>query len=95
MANENDMEMDNIVELLDEDDNVVRFEHIITLEHEGEKYALLSPVDDLEDVEEGDVVIMRIEEGDEQDAYVGIEDEELLEAVFQKYLRIVEEEDEE
>ena len=93
MANDKDMEMDNIVELLDEDDNIVRFEHIITLEHEGEKYALLSPVDDLEDVEEGDVVIMRIEEGEEQDAYVGIEDEDLLEAVFQKYLQIVEEED--
>jgi len=94
MANENDMELENIVELLDEDDNIVRFEHIITLEHEGEKYALLSPVDDLEDVDEGDVVIMRIEEGEEQDAYVGIEDEALLEAVFQKYLQIVEEEEE-
>ncbi|MDO4739479.1 MAG: DUF1292 domain-containing protein [Eubacteriales bacterium] len=87
------MEQDNIVELIDENDNIVQFEHIMTIVYEGEKYALLSPVDDLEDVEEGEVVIMRIEEGDEQDAYVGVEDEELLEAVFQKYLEIVEDEE--
>lgn len=89
------MEHENIVELIDENDNIVKFDHIMTLEHEGEKYALLSPIDDLEDVEEGEVVIMRIEEGDEQDAYVGIEDEDLLETIFQKYLAIVEAEDEE
>ena len=88
------MEQENIVELLDENDQIVRFEHIMTLEHEGEKYALLSPVDDLEDVEEGEVVIMHIEEGEDQDAYVGIEDDELLETIFQKYLEIVEEEEE-
>ena len=88
-----DMERENIVELIDENDNVVRFEHIMTIEHEGDKYALLSPVDDLEDVDEGDVVIMRIEEGEDEDAYIGIEDDDLLEAVFQKYLSIVEAED--
>lgn len=89
------MEHENIVELIDENENIVKFDHIMTLEHEGEKYALLSPIDDLEDVEEGEVVIMRIEEGDEQDAYVGIEDDDLLETIFQKYLAIVEAEDEE
>jgi len=89
------MEHENIVELIDENENIVKFDHIMTLEHEGEKYALLSPIDDIEDVEEGEVVIMRIEEGDEQDAYVGIEDEDLLETIFQKYLAIVEAEDEE
>ncbi len=90
----NSMEQENIVELIDENDQVVRFEHIMTLEYEGDKYALLSPVDDLEDVDEGDVVIMRIEEGEEQDTYVGVEDEEILEAVFNQYLAIVEEEEE-
>ncbi len=90
----NSMEQENIVELIDENDQVVSFEHIMTLEYEGDKYALLSPVDDLEDVDEGDVVIMRIEEGEEQDTYVGVEDEEILEAVFNQYLAIVEEEEE-
>ena len=37
---------------------------------------------------------MRIEEGEEQDTYVGVEDEEILEAVFNQYLAIVEEEEE-
>ncbi|MBQ3222400.1 MAG: DUF1292 domain-containing protein [Clostridia bacterium] len=89
------MEQDNIVELIDENENIVKFEHIMTLVHEGVKYALLSPIDDIEDVEEGEVVIMRIEEGEDQDAYVGIEDDDLLEVIFQKYLEIVDAEDEE
>ena len=89
------MEHENIVELIDENENIVKFDHIMTLEHEGEKYALLSPIDDLEDIDEGEVVIMRIEEGEDQDAYVGIEDDDLLETIFQKYLAIVEAEDEE
>lgn len=89
------MERENIVELLDENDNVVRFEHIMTLEYEGDKYALLSPVEEMEDAEDGDVVILRIEENGDEDTYVGIEDEALLEAIFQKYLEIVESEDEE
>lgn len=89
------MEQDNIVELLDENDNVVRFEHIMTVEYEGDKYALLSPLEEMEDAEDGDVVILRIDEGEEDDSYVGIEDEALLEAVFQKYMEIVGAEDEE
>lgn len=89
------MERGHIVELLDEDDQIVRFEHIMTLEYEGEDYVLLAPLDDSVEAEEGDVIIMRIDkDDDEEDVYVGIEDEELLETIFQKYLEIVEDEDE-
>lgn len=89
------MEREHIVELLDEDDQIVRFEHIMTLEYEGEDYVLLAPLDDSVEAEEGDVIIMRIDkDDDEEDVYVGIEDEELLETIFQKYLEIVEDEDE-
>ena len=51
------MEMDNIIELMDENDNPVHFEHLMTLEHEGEEYVLLVPVDPIEDVGEDEVII--------------------------------------
>ena len=79
-----------IVELIDEEGNEVRFEHVYTVPYEGDEYVLLSPVDQVEGVGEDEVVIMRIEPGEDEDAYVGIEDDELLEKVFEKYLDLAE-----
>lgn len=91
---DNQMEQDNIIELVDENEQTVRFEHLMTVEHEGDAYVLLVPVDPVEDVGEDEVVILRIEPDEEgDDTYVGIEDEELLEAVFEKYLAMAEAEE--
>ena len=79
-----EMERDDIVELYDEDDNLVRFEHVMTIEYEGENYVLLAPLD--ED-SEGDEVII-------EEVYATLEDDDLINAVFSRYLEIVEEEDE-
>lgn len=87
---DNSMENTNIVELVDENEKTVRFEHLMTVEYEGEAYVLLSPIDEIEDISEDEVVILKIEEGEEDDTYVGVEDEELLEKVFERYLEIAE-----
>lgn len=89
------IEQDNIVELTDEDGKVVQFEHIDTVEYEGSAYVLLLPMEPLEGMEEDEegVVILRIVEGDEEDVYEGVEDEDLLDAVFEKYLETADEED--
>lgn len=89
------MESTNIVELVDENDRPVKFEHLMTVEYEGDAFVLLSPIDEIEDISEDEVVILKIEEGDEEDTYVGVEDEDLLEKVFQLYLEIAEEDEEE
>jgi len=93
-----DMELDqeNIVELVDDEGNEVRFEHLMSLEHEGKIYICLVPVEPMDDVAEDELVIMRIltdEEGN--DYYSTIETEEELNAVFEKYLEIAEADDEE
>lgn len=90
----NYMEQENIVLLTDEDGNEVEFEHIMTLEHNGKSYVLLVPITEMEDVEEDELVIMEITTDEEgNDVYAGIEDEATMEAVFNKYLEIVEEEE--
>lgn len=92
---DNEMRSGNaIVELIDEDGNEVRFEHVYTVPYEGDEYVLLSPVDQVEGVAEDEVVIMRIEPGEDEDAYVGIEDDDLLEKVFEKYLELAEADEE-
>ena len=89
---DNRMESGNeIIELLDEDGKSVRFEHLMTVEYEGDPYVLLVPIDEVEDVDEDEVIILRIEAGaDGEDAYVGVEDEDLLEKIFERYLEIAE-----
>jgi putative Holliday junction resolvase len=86
-----DMEQDNVVELVDEDGNAVRFEHLMTLEHEGKPYICLVPLDPMEDVSEDELVILRIEtDADGNDVYATVDDEAELDAVFEKYLEIAE-----
>jgi putative Holliday junction resolvase len=91
MNHDLDMEQDNIVELVDEDGNDVRFEHLMTLEHEGKPYICLVPLDPMEDVSEDELVILRIEtDGDGNDFYATVDDDAELDAVFEKYLEIAE-----
>ena len=91
--NNQDMELDaeNIVELVDEDGNDVRFEHLMTLEHNGGIYICLVPAEPMEDVEEDELVIMRIvQDQDGNDVYTTIESEEELNSVYEKYLELAE-----
>lgn len=85
----------NIITIIDEDDNEVSFEHIDTVLHEGEEYVLLLPLeqpDDIGEDEEG-VVILRIRRGDEEDVYENVEDEDLLDTVFNRYVESMEADD--
>lgn len=97
MNHDLDMEREDIIELVDEDGNDVRFEHLMTLEHNGRIYICLVPVDPMEDVAEDELVIMRIETDEEgNDYYATIDDDAELDSVFEKYLEIAEaDEDEE
>lgn len=86
-----DMEREDIVQLVDEDGNEVDFEHLMTLEHKGQTYICLVPVEPMEDVEEDELVILRIEtDAEGNDYYTSIDDDALLDEVFEKYLEIAE-----
>ncbi len=92
---ENNMEMDNIIELFDENDNAVRFEHIMTVQYEGEDYVLLAPVEPTEDMADDEVLVLKIDNDENgEEIYVSVEDDGVVEKVFEKYLELVEAEDE-
>ena len=85
--NINEENLDNIIILNDEEGNEIQFEFLDSVELEDEEYVVLLPVDEDEDEEEpGEVVILKVEQdsldGDEE-SYIGIEDQEELNAVFQ------------
>ena len=73
----------NFISLNDEVGNEVQFEFLDLVEYDGNEYVVLLPVDD--DNEEGQVVILQIEEsGIETDteSYISVESEEILMEVF-------------
>lgn len=90
------MDFDGIVELIDEDGKNVKFEFLMMLEHEGGNYLLLTPAEEIDGVDEDEIVILKVETDDKgEDVYVSVNDEKLLETLFEKYLTMVENEEDE
>ena len=87
---------DNIIELLDEEDNTVRFEHLATLERDEHYYICLAPLNEDEEAgEEVDVLFMEIVQDEEgAESYVPVEDEDLEEELFNQFMELVDEEEE-
>jgi len=78
-------ELDNIIILNDENGNEVKFEFLDLVELDDEEYVVLLPVSDEGEEDEGEVVILKLEDTDEdseEESYVGVEDEEILNKVF-------------
>ncbi len=79
------------VTLFDEDGKEVVFEHILTIEHKGAEYAMVVPVEGLEDEDESLIVLKIIPCKDgQEDTYEGVVDEKLLAVLYEKYLEEVE-----
>lgn len=77
-----DNELDNIIILNDENGNEEQFEFLDLVLYEDEEYVVLLPVE--EDDAAGEVVILKLEESenDSLEAYVSVDDDNTLEAVF-------------
>ena len=80
-------EVDNIIVLNDEDGNEVRFEFLDLVELDDEEYVVLLPVAEEGEEEDGEVVILKLEDNDDEDSeeesYVSVEDEDVLNKVFE------------
>ena len=80
-------EIDNVVILNDEDGNEVQFEFLDLVELDDEEYVVLLPITEEGEEDEGEVVILKVEdsEDDEEESYVSVEDEEILNRVFEVF----------
>lgn len=82
---------DGLIELVDDDGNILKFKLMDVTEYKNEKYALLLPAEENEELEEDEVLIFRFNEKEQR--LETIEDEKLLEEVFDFYREEAEEED--
>ena len=85
---------DNIIETIDEDGEVIKFELFDVIEFEEKEYALLLPVgvEVNEDSDESEMVLMRLVKDGEDYSFETIDDEEEFERVSD-YLESIEDED--
>lgn len=81
---------DDLIELVDENGDIVKFKLMDVTEYKGEKYTLLLPAEENEDMEYDDVYIFRFDE--QNNRLETIEDEVLLDEIFEFYQKEAEEE---
>lgn len=85
-------ERDDIVVLIGEDGEEVEFEHLDTIEMNGNEYVILLPLDEQDD-EVDEVVILKVDHNEDgEDAFVTVDDEEELNEVFEEFKERMEEE---
>ena len=86
----------NIVELTDEDGVTTEFEYLSTIEHNGESYVVLLAPQEEENEEEGEVVILKIQQDEKgEDTYVSCDSDEIEQEVFELFMEEMEEEEDE
>lgn len=78
-------EESNIIVLNDENGNEIKFEFLDLIALDGEEYVVLLPVLEEGEEDDGEVVILKLEESDSEteESYVSVDDEEILNKVFQ------------
>ena len=82
--NELDENLSNIIILNDENGNEVQFEFLDLIEYESEEYVVLLPIDEDGENDDGEVVILKLEDSDtDEESYVSVDDETVLNAVFE------------
>ena len=81
-----DDELDNIIVLNDENGDEVPFEFLDLIDLNGEQYVILLPIEE-ESEDNGEVVILKVEDTDSEDeeSYVSVDDEEVLNTVFDMF----------
>lgn len=73
-------EREDVLILCDEDGNELEFEYLDTVMYQKEEYVVLLPVED--DEEDGQVVILRLQEEGEESSFLPVENEADLQQIF-------------
>ena len=87
------MDENPVITLIDEDGQPVEFAHVLTFMYENERYMALTPTLD-EDEEEVELVFMHIVKAGGEDALELVDNEVLLDELFDVFCELTDEEDE-
>lgn len=82
-SDEFEEELENYITLTDDNGEDVSFEFLDAFEFKGRNYAVMLPFED----EDGEVIILEVlpSVNPEEDEYISVDDEELLNDVFEEF----------
>ena len=85
---------EDIVELTTDDGKKLKFFFVGTIEYKGKAYSAFEPAEEIDGLSEDDLVIFELSGDDEETAeLIPIEDEALLDEVFEEFCRVLEEDE--
>lgn len=87
-------EEDDIVELTTDDGKKLKFYFVGTIEHKGKAYSAFEPAEQMEGIEDDDLIIFELAEGEGEEAdLLPVEDEALLDEVFEEFCKALDEDE--
>lgn len=88
------VEDEGIVELVTDDGKKLKFYFIGTIEYKGKNYSAFEPAEQIDGMDDDDIVIFELAGDDEETAdLLPVEDEKLLDEVFEEFCRVLEEDE--
>lgn len=85
---------DDIVELTTDEGKKLKFYFVGTIEYKGKNYSAFEPAEEIDGVSEDDLIIFELSGDDEETAeLLPIEDEKLLDEVFEEFCKALDEEE--
>jgi len=89
-----DCDCEDIVELTTEDGKKLKFYFVGTIEYKGKNYSAFEPAEQIDGIEDDDLIIFELSGDDEETAdLLPVEDEQLLDEVFEEFCRVLEEDE--
>ncbi len=91
LLDENDL---GTIVLYDENDKEVEFEQIAIIPYNNEVYAILKPLEEMEGVADDEAIVFLLDADEETDEVLSVvEDENIIDAVFDAYYKLLDEEE--
>lgn len=85
---------EDIVTLTTDDGKKLKFYFVGTIEYKGKNYSAFEPAEEIEGVSEDDLIIFELAGDDEETAdLLPVEDDKLLDEVFEEFCKALDEED--
>ena len=80
------------IKLYNEENEEIEFEQIALVPIENKTYAILRPVVEMEGIAEDEALVFVIDEIDDEDCLVIVEDDNIVDKVFEEYYKMLKEE---
>ncbi|MCL1900925.1 MAG: DUF1292 domain-containing protein [Firmicutes bacterium] len=82
---------DEVIELEDEDGKTIKFFHVATIDYKEDWFVFFAPAEDMDELEDDEMVVFKLGQDEKgKDIFIPIEDEKLLDEVYEEYLKVVE-----